>query len=227
MSDQPRPAPQQPHQPQTVVNVSMANTNQAVADATADASAAAQAVAAPAKPSPRPLPKVKSLAAAYLYWALTGFLGWHRHYLGRPRALWLLLLWALVLAAIVVPAPLLLLGAGALLAADIVEIPGWILQHNKSVVTLRKGDKAKTEKAQDLRTLLLHEAHRGDGRLTVTQGVMASKLDWERVERCLRDMVQAGYVDVDNEPESGVIVYVFPELVGRKKPEPPEISDRV
>lgn len=68
---------------------------------------------------------------------------------------------------------------------------------------------------KDLRTLLLHEAHRGDGRLTVTQGVMATGMDWERVETCLRDMVQAGYVDVDNEPGSGVIVYVFHELAGR------------
>lgn len=71
---------------------------------------------------------------------------------------------------------------------------------------------------QELRTQLLHEAHRGDGKLTVTQAVMASGEDWDIVESCLRDMVQAGYVDVDNEPESGVIVYVFPELVGRPGP---------
>ena len=30
-------------------------------------------------------------------------------------------------------------------------------------------------------------------------------------------MVSAGYVDVDNEPDSGVVVYVFPELVGRPR----------
>ena len=52
----------------------------------------------------------------------------------------------------------------------------------------------------------------------MTQGVLATGLDWDRVEGCLRDMVQAGYVDVDNEPGSGVIVYVFPELAGRPKP---------
>ena len=69
--------------------------------------------------------------------------------------------------------------------------------------------------SKDLRTLLLREAFRGDGKLTVTQAVMATGEDWERVEGCLRDMVQAGYVDIDNEPHSGVIVYVFPELVGR------------
>ena len=78
---------------------------------------------------------------------------------------------------------------------------------------------------QELRSRLLHEAHRGDGKLTVTQAVMASGEDWDRVERCLRDMVQAGYVDVDNEPESGVIVYVFPELVGRPASSDSEISN--
>ena len=74
----------------------------------------------------------------------------------------------------------------------------------------------------DLRTLLLHEAHRGDGKLTVTQAVMATGEDWDRIEACLKKMVQAGYVDVDNEPHSGVIVYVFPELVGRPVSRAPE-----
>ena len=71
------------------------------------------------------------------------------------------------------------------------------------------------QKPKDLRTLLLHVAHRGDGKLTVTQAVMETGMDWKPIERCLRKMVRAGYVDVDNEPDSGVVVYVFPELVGR------------
>lgn len=211
MTDQTQTPAPQPTAPQTVVNVSMRNTNTAVAQAKAEA----QAVAAAPAPSPPPPPQVKSLVAAYLYWALTGFIGWHRYYLRRPVGLWLFLLAGLVMAAIVVPAPLVLLGAGALLAADFVEIPGWVRQHNKVVVAVREGTKAEKKKVKDLRTLLLNEAHAGDGRLTVTQGVMASGMDWELVETCLRDMVQAGYVDVDNEPNSGVIVYVFPELVGR------------
>ena len=71
------------------------------------------------------------------------------------------------------------------------------------------------QKPKDLRTLLLHAAHRGDGKLTVTQTVMETGMDWKPVEKCLRKMVSAGYVDVDNEPDSGVVVYVFPELVAR------------
>ena len=46
---------------------------------------------------------------------------------------------------------------------------------------------------------------------------METGMDWKRVEKCLRKMVSAGYVDVDNEPDSGVIVYVFPELAGRPR----------
>ena len=38
-------------------------------------------------------------------------------------------------------------------------------------------------------------------------------------------MVTAGHIDVDNEPDSGVIVYLFPELVGRPAAPPPEISN--
>ena len=38
-------------------------------------------------------------------------------------------------------------------------------------------------------------------------------------------MGKAGHIDVDNEPDSGVIVYLFPELVGRPAAPPPEISN--
>ena len=67
----------------------------------------------------------------------------------------------------------------------------------------------------DLRLVLLQAAEKNAGVLTVTQGVMASGKSFEDVEKCLRDMVDKGYVDVDNAPGSGVIVYCFPELGGR------------
>ena len=47
-----------------------------------------------------------------------------------------------------------------------------------------------------------------------TQGVVTSGLTFEQVEEILRDMVARGYVDVDNAPNSGVVVYRFPELAG-------------
>ncbi len=67
---------------------------------------------------------------------------------------------------------------------------------------------------KDLRLVLLEAAERKGGELTVTQGVMASGKSFDEVEKCLRDMVDQGYVDVDNAPGSGVVVYRFPELTG-------------
>lgn len=79
-----------------------------------------------------------------------------------------------------------------------------------------------------LRTRLLRAAHRGDGRLTVTQAVMETGESWAKVERALRKMVKKGHIDVDNAPDSGVVVYLFPELVGRPAladPDPPAEQD--
>ena len=39
-------------------------------------------------------------------------------------------------------------------------------------------------------------------------------VDLLAVEEVLGEMVAKGYVDVDNVPQSGVIVYRFPELTG-------------
>ena len=220
MTDQTPEQPDQAAPPQPVINFNVTNTNTAVADADADAdadaSAVAVAVAAPrAQPEVPPDLQIKSLLAAYLYLAIAGLAGWHRYYLGRPRIVWIGGVLGQTALAIGTGNPLFLWGVAAMLAADSVEIPGWLRQCNKTVEAARVVERVTKKKANDARTQLLQEAQRGDGKLTVTQGVLATGMDWERVERCLRDMVQAGYVDVDNEPGSGVIVYVFPELAGR------------
>lgn len=59
---------------------------------------------------------------------------------------------------------------------------------------------------------LLAEAESRGGTLTVTQGVAATGLSFSRVEEILHDMVASGYVDVDNAPDTGVVVYRFTEL---------------
>lgn len=64
----------------------------------------------------------------------------------------------------------------------------------------------------DLMRLLLAEAEERGGTLTVTQGVAATGLPFDRVEETLGDMVASGYVDVGNHPDSGVVVYRFTEL---------------
>jgi hypothetical protein len=47
----------------------------------------------------------------------------------------------------------------------------------------------------------------------VTQGVAETGLTFEEVEEVLTDMLVRGYVDVDNEPTTGVVIYRFPELL--------------
>lgn len=64
----------------------------------------------------------------------------------------------------------------------------------------------------ELMRRLLEEAEERGGSLTVTQGVAATGLSFEKVEETLGDMVASGYVDVDNHPESGVVLYRFTEL---------------
>ena len=97
------------------------------------------------------------------------------------------------MAALAVTAPLALLGAGALLAADTVESPNWILRHNKIGRGGPRGpQRPRRRRRRTSAPFSLTKPTRGDGRLIGTQGVMASKLDWEPVEGCLRDMVQAG-----------------------------------
>ncbi len=64
----------------------------------------------------------------------------------------------------------------------------------------------------ELMRRLLEEAEERGGTLTVTQGVAATGLSFGQVEDTLGDMVASGYVDVDNHPESGVVLYRFTEL---------------
>lgn len=59
---------------------------------------------------------------------------------------------------------------------------------------------------------LLEAARQHGGRLTVTEGVEATGLPFPEIEETLRDMVASGYVDVDNAPDTGVVIYRFLEI---------------
>ena len=67
----------------------------------------------------------------------------------------------------------------------------------------------------NLRQQLLQAAMGNGGELTVSQGVLATGRTFEEIEKVLNTMADKGYVDVDNAPGTGVIVYRFPELVGQ------------
>jgi hypothetical protein len=64
----------------------------------------------------------------------------------------------------------------------------------------------------DLMMGLLRAAHKHGGRLSVTAGVMETGLPFAEVERMLKRMTDSGYVYVDNDPETGILVYVFKEI---------------
>lgn len=64
----------------------------------------------------------------------------------------------------------------------------------------------------DITVRLLKAASQRGGQLTVTQAVMETGLSFEEAEQQLTALVKTGYVDVDNDPTSGAVVYRFREL---------------
>lgn len=141
-------------------------------------------------------------AIAYGLWAgwLFGFGGLHRLYLGKYGTgfLWLFT-WGL-------------LGIGQLY--DLVTMRRRVRDANLLVYARALHDGRR--EARTPRQKLLTAAERQAGVLTVTQAVQATGLSFQRAEELLRSMVTSGYVDVDNEPGSGVVIYRFPELEGRR-----------
>lgn len=66
----------------------------------------------------------------------------------------------------------------------------------------------------NMRQQLLKAAMGNGGEITVSQGVLTTGKTFEEVEKVLNEMADKGYVDVDNAPGTGVVVYRFPELAG-------------
>lgn len=72
--------------------------------------------------------------------------------------------------------------------------------------------KTPTKAEKPLRLRLLEAAMVRGGALSVTEGVAATGAGFEDVEQTLRGLVEAGYVDVDNRPGTGVVIYRFTEF---------------
>nr|WP_315862847.1 TM2 domain-containing protein [Trichothermofontia sichuanensis] len=60
--------------------------------------------------------------------------------------------------------------------------------------------------------LLVKAAAKRGGKLTVTQGVLASGLSFVQVETLLMEMVRSGYAHIGNDPITGAVTYYFDEL---------------
>ncbi|ASC71975.1 hypothetical protein XM38_029290 [Halomicronema hongdechloris C2206] len=68
------------------------------------------------------------------------------------------------------------------------------------------------EPKPDPRVTLLRAAQAHGGKLSVTQGVLATGLGFAQVETLLTEMMKSGYVDIENHPDSGIVLYRFLEL---------------
>ena len=161
--------------------------------------------------------EAKSVGVALVFWFFLGTFGGHRFYLNRPhaRTMLILALAGVVLSFVVVG--LFLIAAVALWALiDAFSLPKWVAESNRALASGGGGEVPTHARGADgppdLSTLLLREAKQRGGRLTVTQGVMATGKTFDEVEDCLRGMLTSGYVDVDNDPESGAVIYVFGEM---------------
>ncbi|MDC0832028.1 hypothetical protein AY599_26555 [Leptolyngbya valderiana BDU 20041] len=78
----------------------------------------------------------------------------------------------------------------------------------QSVVTQTLPTPTKDQKT----VKLIRAASTHDGQLSVTQAVMATGMSFVETEQLLMELVKTGYVDVDNDPVSGVVMYRFREL---------------
>lgn len=65
---------------------------------------------------------------------------------------------------------------------------------------------------EKLMVQLLKAAETKGGKLTVTQGVIATGASFAEVEGVLQEMLKSGYVRIDNDPINGAITYHFHEM---------------
>ncbi|NDJ16558.1 NINE protein [Myxacorys almedinensis] len=159
---------------------------------------------------------MNKVGTTYVLWlgGLLGFAGLHRLYNGEVRTglLWLFT-WGLF-------------GVGQL--ADLILIPKMVESHNArlssgqgnaaQIQTIEISAPASSGRLgsnfahQQVIIALLKAADARGGKLSVTQGVMATGIGFADIEALLSDMLKSGYVEVSNDPDTGVILYEFKEL---------------
>jgi hypothetical protein len=178
---------------------------------------------------------VKSLLLTYLLWFVGGLFGVHKFYLGRPVVGLLyfftgglfLLGWVIdffTLPRQVRVANLLSLNqterVGSELRRELEMLKRGLHNLLESDADTRKSALQETLKTlvkprvtdDDLMLALLRGGQQHGGRLSVTEGVMETGVPFADVERVLQTMVASGYVYMDNDSTTGVVVYVFKEI---------------
>lgn len=165
---------------------------------------------------------MNKVGTAYVLWlgGLVGLAGLHRLYNGEIRTG---LIWLFSFG---------LFGFGQL--ADLIFIPRMVENHNAKLLNPQgvSGLSALSHQAAIQRVLeqpnsvtlipqfarnqaivdLIQAAETKGGKLSVTQGVLATGLGFNEVEAMLQEMLRTGYVEIGNDPETGVVIYDFKEL---------------
>lgn len=178
---------------------------------------------------------MKSLLLAYLLWFVGGPFGLHKFYLERPgmglvyfftfglfMIGWIVDLFTLPYQVRV--ANLLRQQAPTGLEAELHRafealkrgLRGW-LDEGRRIDTISERDTLRElatprPSDDDLMLALLRAAQKRGGRLSVTEGVIETGAPFADVERVLTIMTQSGYVYMENDPNTGVVMYVFKEL---------------
>jgi len=178
---------------------------------------------------------MKSVLLSYVLWLLGGLIGLHKFYLGRPfvglfyffTGGGFLIGW--IIDFFTLPRQVQIAN---LLLQNQNESPSSAIrrefeQIKRQLYTLLNQDSTAAPAAwrgslrqmiqprpsdDELMLGLLRAAQKHGGRLSVTAGVLETGAPFAEVERVLRAMLQSGYVYVDNDPATGVIVYMFKEL---------------
>jgi TM2 domain-containing membrane protein YozV len=178
---------------------------------------------------------MKFLLLTYLVWLVGGLLGMHKFYLGRPFVGllyfftgglfligWMIDFFTLPrqvrVANLLSQTQTVGLGSGlrheleilkrglhdALASDSATDKPSWRQTLTKLVEPRLTDD--------ELMLALLRAAQQHGGRLSVTEGVIDTGVSFANVERVLQAVVKTGYVYMDNDPGTGVVVYVFKEI---------------
>ena len=171
-------------------------------------------------------PNNKGVAFALWLACLMGLCGIHRLYLGRIGTG---LLWLFTGG---------LLGIGQFV--DLFLLPGMVREENMKSAAFRAlqekrmlgamqqrqmavpalqgqlalplGQQSEPDTPEKFRMKLVKAAAKYGGKLTVTQGVLETGKSFEEVEKELDSMSQSGYVGIDNDEQTGAVVYTFGQL---------------
>lgn len=147
-----------------------------------------------------------STSTAFLLWlaCVFGLCGIHRFYLGRP------------LTGVLYLLTFGLFGVGQFI--DLIKMKDMVLLENTknrllpAPPAMKLLAAPKVPPAELMRMKLLDAARRHGGMISVSQGVMATGKSFKQVESALDEMAVSGFVDIDNDPQSGAVVYTFAEM---------------